>query len=133
MIQPGMGGSFAPPLSDALLAKYKAMVQALAPSPAKDAMAQLLHCCGVWWELPESNGASRPHASGRGTVVNLTEANKAALWDHIPWAHEIEGMKALFETIQPDQQRNLRNAAHHLLWHVIELDLDREPVTTDKL
>lgn len=35
-----------------------------------------------------------------------------------------------YPTLEPTP---LRDAAHHLLWHVIELDLDREPITKDKL
>lgn len=31
------------------------------------------------------------------------------------------------------EDTSLRNAAFHLLWHVVELDLDREPLTSDKL
>ena len=31
------------------------------------------------------------------------------------------------------EDTQLRDAAFHLLWHVKELDLDREPITTDKL
>lgn len=147
MAQPHIGGSFAPPLSDELLAKYKAMVEALQPSPVKDAMEKLLHCCGVWWDLPESNNGSTPHPVGVGVVRHLDEAHKRALWDHIPWSHrstepkigafgpngELDHMAEILETISNDTQRDLRNAAHHLLWHVVELDLDREPMTTDKL
>ncbi len=144
---PQTGGSFAPPLSDELLAKYKVMVEALTPSPVKDAMEKLLHCCGVWWELPDSNNGSRPHPVGVGAIRHLDEAHKKALWDHIPWSHrsngkdvngnpikgELDHMQDLLETISNETQRDLRNAAHHLLWHVIELDLDREPITSDKL
>ncbi len=144
---PHLGGSFAPPLSDELLAKYKAMVEALAASPVKEAMEKLLHCCGVWWDLPESNNGSKPHPVGVGVIRNLDEAHKRALWDHIPWSHrsnpkdaadqpirgELDHIGELFDTISNDSQRDLRNAAHHLLWHVVELDLDREPMTTDKI
>lgn len=149
MTQPRMGGSFAPPLSDELLAKYKAMCGALPDeSPVRDAMAKLLRCCGVWWELPEPNGtASRPHQSGVGTVVDMHDDHKKALWDHIPWSHrslpkndkgepvkgELDHIQELFDTIDPASAKDLRDAVHHLLWHVVELDLDREPLTKDRL
>lgn len=132
-LQPRIGGSFAPPLSDELIAKYTHMVDDLPPSPVKDGMSVLLHCCGVWWDLPESNGTKQPHGSGTGTITNLEDDHKKALWDHIPWDHELNSIQALFDTIDPETQRDLRNAAFHLLWHVKELNLDREPLTTDKL
>ena len=148
MSTPHMGGSFAPPLSDELIAKYEAMIDALsADDPIRDAMTKLLHCCGVWWDLPESKRAGSPHMSGRGSVVPLEHEHKAALFDAIPWSHrslprdaqgnptrgELDHMGDLFETISNETRRELRDAAHHLLWHVHELDLDREPITTDKL
>lgn len=133
-MQPHIGGSFAPPLSDELIASYKGMVDSLPPSPVKDAMVELLHCCGVWWKLPEPEGTKMwAHPSGKGTVVSLHPDHASALDPHIPWKHELEGMKVLFETISNETDKPLRDAAHHLLWHVIELDLGREPLTKDKL
>jgi hypothetical protein len=134
MSQPRIGGSFAPPLSDVLLASYQSLVAALPASPVKDALAALLHCCGVWWKLPEPAGTAQwAHPSGKGTIVSLQADHARALDDHIPWKHELEGMKVLFESLDPVSQHELRNAAHHLLWHVVELDLGREPLTTDRL
>ena len=140
------GGSFAPPLSDELLGSYAAMIAALpARSPVRDAMQKLLTCCQAWWELPESSGTeSRAHPSGLGTIVDLEAEHQAALWDHIPWSgqaledgtvapDELGAYAKMFDGIDPRADKPLRDAAHHLLWHVVELARDREPLTTDKL
>jgi hypothetical protein len=128
------GGSFAPPLSDELLNSYKTMIDALPASAVKDAMATLHNCCSKWWELPESVGApGKPHPCGVGIIVDLDRPIAEALDEHIPWPHELEAMKGLFEQISPASQKELRDAAHHLLWHAIELERDREPLTNDKL
>jgi hypothetical protein len=130
-----IGGSFAPPLTDELLAKYRAMAESLDPkSQVRDQMLKLLQCCSHWWELPESTGENnRPHPSGAGVIVDLDEHIKAKLWDDIPWASELTAMGDVFDGIDPVSDKELRNAAFHLLWHVKELDLDREPLTNDKL
>lgn len=129
-----IGGSFAPPLSDQLIAQYRALIDNLDPrSQIKDAMQKCLKCCEEWWKLPDSSGAGKPHPVGVGTIVDLDKPIADALWEHIPWKEELEGYKAMFDTIDPVGQRDLRNAAHHLLWHAIELEMDREPLTSDKL
>mgnify|MGYP000974726190 CR=1 FL=1 len=127
-----IGGSFAPPLSDELLDKYQALISQ-SQGAIKDALTTLLTCCRKWWELPESVGGGNAHPSGRGFVVELDHTIKESLWDLIPWPHEIKAMESLLNTLDPVGQKDLRNAAFHLLWHVKELDLDREPITTDKL
>lgn len=141
MAQQRVGGSFAPPLDDQKLAAYRALIDAVPVSPARDALDALHKCCAAWWDLPESTGTgTRPHASGRGTIVDLAEPAKKTLWDLIPWTHELLAMggrtdekgtyhPGLFDALESE----LRNAAFHLLWHVRELDLDREPLTADKL
>lgn len=134
MAKARIGGSFAPPLSDEKLATYKAMADALPASPVKDAMATLLTCCGVWWELPEPEGTARtPHPAGVGTVVALQDDHAKALWDHIPWEHELDAIAGVLETISNETHKALRDAAFHLLWHAKELCLDREPLTIDRL
>lgn len=127
------GGSFAPPLTDALFASYEKLAKE-AGGPVGEAMQSLLKCCRAWWDLPEPEGTKQwAHPSGRGTVVELQGDHAKALDPHIPWKHEIETTARLFDAIDPETQRDLRNAAHHLLWHVVELDLGREPLTKDKL
>jgi hypothetical protein len=128
-----VGGSFAPPLTDAKLAGYRDLIDALPASPVKDAMNTLHACCVAWWALPESTGKGEPHPSGTGTIVDLDRDAKTALSDLLPWAHELDAMGRLFDGIDPVGQKTLRDAAFHLLWHAKELEQDREPITTDRL
>lgn len=127
---PRTGGSFAPPLTDEKLAAYASLADGASPE-VKDAMGTCLACVKKWWDLPFSGPTgSTPHPSGVGTIVPLDEPIAAALEPHIPWKHEIAAIQWLFDNI-PAGQKELRDAAFHLLWHVIELDLDREPITAD--
>lgn len=231
-----IGGNFAPPLTDELLADYRKRVDGMKPSPEKDAIGELLTCCETWWNLPEPAGtATVAHPVGRGLIVDMQEDHKQALWDLIPWEHELDAMgggkggqagmfdaieadvagrngerlaawqraceDALYPTFFPDFTREefkqyryaqrllhrdgdeaipllaaagltvdaisqfaekvaawqvacndvvqpgetppvpkpeieptpIRNMAFHLLWHVRELNLDREPMTSDKI
>lgn len=132
---------FAPPLSDELLVKYAAMIDALPPARAeiKDAMAACLACVKVWWELPESTGKGdeyRVHHKGEERtfkIVPLDEPHVEALWETTPWLRECKSMQTLFGGIDNATEKPLRDAAHHLLWFATELSLYREPVTADKL
>jgi len=134
MAKQHIGGSFAPPLSDGLLAEYRARIDALPASPVRDAMDALHKCCAAWWELPESTGTkTTAHPVGVGTIVELGDAEQKALYDLIPWEHELSAMRPLFEGISAATDKALRDAAHHLLWHAVELNQDREPLTADKL
>lgn len=127
------GGSFAPPLTEELLASYKSQIDSLETSPLKDALTKVHECCTAWWDVPESTGGGRPHPSGAGTIVDLDDDLKQKLFDAIPWKEELAMYQSLFDGIDPVGQRDLRNAAFHLLWHAKELELDREPITNDKL
>lgn len=129
-----IGGSFAPPLTDELLAGYRTLIDAQPPQTLlRDALEHLYRCVMQWWELPESKRKGKRHPVGVGFIVDLEEDHAKALWEAIPWDHELDAMARLFEAIDPKGERALRNAAHHLLWHVKELNLDREPLTNDKL
>ncbi len=156
-----IGGSFGPPLSDEKLEEYHRRIDALPSSAVKDALNQLLPCCHKWWELPEPNHDVRlAHPSGRGTIVPLHAEHKEILDELIPWGHELEAIQRLFDSLPtgasheefvevttPDgkparvrqsvivypEAKALRDMAFHLLWHVKELDVGREPLTTDKL
>lgn len=221
MPQLRIGGSFAPPLTDETLARYRAAIAAMSPSPVKDACVTMLRCCEKWWELPEPVGTERrAHPVGMGQIVSMMQEHKDALDEHIPWAHELDGIQSLFDGLEyeatvrnshrieawqravveavratyfkepgvlaglikalkhvgvimgllTDKSRQemeamnekvlecraeitqvlsskshptipyptpeptpTRNMAFHLLWHVRELDLGREPLTTDLL
>lgn len=125
-----IGGSFAPPLSDEKITAYEALA-ASADAPVQDAMKTMLTCVKQWWDLPYSteDGAS-PHPSGVGRIIPLDDPIAKALWDAIPWKHELDAIQGLFDAIHAEQ-KDLRTAAFHLLWFVRELDLDREPITAD--
>lgn len=129
-----IGGSFAPPLSDVKLAAYQELIN-LVPEKTqlREALDTCMKCVKKWWELPESSSGSKPHGSGRGALIELDDSIKSDLWDLIPWKEEIETIKKLFDGIDSVRDKALRNAAYHLLWHVVELDLDREPITNDKI
>ena len=126
MAQQPQGGSFAPPLTDELLAKYRTQIDALpVQSAVRDAMEKLYRCCSVWWELPESTGKSKPHQSGRGAIQDLDKPIADALWDHIPWSgeklddgttapNEIKAYGELFHAIELPQ--SVRNAAKMEAW-----------------
>lgn len=124
-----VGGSFAPPLTREMLVSFKAMA-ANAPSQIGDAMTVLINCVDRHHCCPPSKLKGSPHASGRGLHVPLEEHVEAALEAHIPWPEEMAMYAALFGKLE---QGPLCHAAHHLLWYVKELDLGREPITTDKL
>lgn len=129
-----VGGSFAPPLTDELMLGYRKRINALPDSPVRSALTTLAHCCGIWWELPEPTGTkTSTHATGNGMVVELQADHKELLDEHIPWKHELDAIQLLLDSISNETDRDLRNMAFHLLWHVKELDLGREPLTKDKL
>lgn len=130
---PHVGGSFAPPLTDALLARYRELIDELGAGKVKEALQALYACCLKWWDLPASDDTGRPHPVGRGVIVPLTEPLKKALWEHIPWTDQLDLYASWLDAIDPVREKELRDAAFHLLWHVKELDLDREPLTADML
>lgn len=130
----GVGGSFAPPLSDDLLASYRALIEAVPEKTRlREALDTLYRCAAAWWELPESTGGKAARHALLGSVVSLDEEIAAALWENIPWEDELGIIQAACDEIDANDQAPLRNAAFHLLWHVKELNLDREPLTADKL
>ena len=96
------GGSFAQPLSDELLAEYEQLAEE-APTLIRDVMRALLVPVKLWWSLPESTGDGIPHASGRGVIVKLDNAIQKALWESIPWEHEIKAMASVVDQIQAEQ------------------------------
>lgn len=132
MAQTYFGGSFAPELTDQKLEQYADLVRTVEPSTQiGDYLRQLLKAVQVWWALPVSTGGEpTPHQSGRGILQPLTEEIKQTLWDHIPWEAELNAIQAELDTLPAG---DLRNAAFHLLWHVKELNLDREPLTREQV
>lgn len=127
-----IGGSLAPALTDDVLSQYSMMIERLPEGPIKDALQTLVGCVHEWWSLPESDEVGSPHPSGRGVIVPLTAEVKDAIYELIPWSHELDAIQGLFDTI-PATDHVLRKCAFHLLWYVRELNLDREPITLESV
>jgi hypothetical protein len=108
-----VGGSFAPPLTDELLANYAELADTAEPE-IRDAMLTLHKCAAAWWEQPESTSPGRPHMSGRGTIIALDKPIAAALWDLIPWTRELVSMGELFASVQADEVA--RNSVKLAAW-----------------
>lgn len=130
--QQRMGGSFAPPLDQAKLKTYGALA-ADAPEQVKDAMIGLLSMVQQYQQHAPSRQRGTPHPSGRGRVVPLEPETIKAIGDSVPWEDELTMLAQVFDRIDPVEDKDLRDAAHHLLWWGRELNLDREPLTTEKL
>lgn len=130
---------FAPPLTDETIAKYEAVIASQDRGPVRDAMEDCLKAVKQWWDLPESTRSDVQKFAirhrGQDTAFAITpleEAHVTALWDAVPWPHELAAIQGLFDEIAAES-KDLRDAAFHLLWHVTELCHDREPLTQDKL
>lgn len=136
----------APALTDEKLSKYNSLFDGAEAGPVKDAAMKLLACVSAWWALPDSkrtdgNRLKFFHKSEEEQertertveLVPLEKEHQKSLYDLIPWDYELVALDTLFDTIPNDTQKELRDAAFHLLWFVKELNLDREPLTADKL
>lgn len=120
----------APALTENSLSAYRDLIPD--NGPISDAMKTLILCVEKWWELPESSGQDKQyHPSVGGEVVKLDKEIQDQLYDLIPWEHELKAMGQLFSTISIVSQKQLRDAAFHLLWYVKELSFDREPITQE--
>jgi len=134
----------APPLTDELLATYRKAIDALpSDSPYKVALDNCWKCCKTWWELPEPEGTQR-NAQPWGEIVAMHDDHKKALWDLIPWEHELdslagapEGRLGLFDEIEADA--NIRNAERGQQWnmavikHVISTFYPDDPNEYDRI
>lgn len=127
-----LGGSFAPEITEDLLSQYSSLIQETnSKTIIGDCLRKLLKPVLTWWELPESTGpTSGLHQSGRGILQPLDEAIQKELWEDLPWDEEL---KVIQEAIEQITSKDLRNAAFHLLWYVKELNLDREPLTLQRV
>jgi hypothetical protein len=126
------GGSFAPPLDAKKLAAYRKLAKAEGGAVG-DAMTALCDMAETFQKTPASKREGKPHPSGRGMIVRLEDAEVERIDPVVPWPHECEMYAKLFDGIDPQARKELRDAAHHLLWFAVELTNDREPLTSDRL
>jgi hypothetical protein len=135
---------FAPPLSDETLAKYKIAIDLLPPeqNELKDAMNICFLCVEKWWDLPESTRKDVDRYNivfgGKNTVFEVQPLEKThieELFSVTPWMRECNSIRILFDELPNNtkEEHELRNIAFHLLWHAMEISLDREPLTINKL
>lgn len=127
------GGSFAPPIDAQKLAHYRDLSMQVNDPPTMESMVELCDMVELFQQTPPSTRPGKPHPSGRGVITPLGEGEVDRIWDAVPWPDELDLMSARFEKLDPVSQRDIRNAAFHLLWYGRELCLDREPITTDRL
>lgn len=126
-----LGGSFAPPIDEEKLSAYQNLFDGCDDPKTKDALNTLARCAWHWLKLPDSEDtARRPHPVGVGTIVPLSQPIMDELFDDIPWDDELEIYQRRLDSLP---EGDLRNAAFHVLWFVKELNLDREPITSDLL
>ena len=124
-----IGGSFAPPLTEDRLASYEITINGVEDNAVKEAMLEMQRCVRRWWELPLSSGVgSFEHPLQIATVVPLDQPIADNLDPLIPWPHQLDATQALFDKLP---EGTVRNVAFHLLWFVKELDMGREPITSD--
>jgi hypothetical protein len=99
---------FAPPLTDATLARYKALTDALPRGEVRDAMQSCYACVAAWWALPESTRTDgeifRIRHKGKQRdlrITPLTGELVEALWDVTPYLYELNAMQAFLDDLLP--------------------------------
>lgn len=127
------GGSFAPPIDEAKLDRYRLLAGTVVDPMVAGYMRDLCDMVAVFRETPESKRRGTPHPSGRGTIVPLETDEIARIDWCVPWSRECDVMGEAFDRLDPVGDKETRDAAFHLLWFARELTLDREPITTDRL
>lgn len=129
---PRIGGTFAPPLDEPLLTRYEHLTEQ-GGEKIREAMNKLVKLLRTFWQTPRSRLPGSNHPSGKGVIVPLEDSEIKRIWDDVPWMEELTLYGTWFEAIDPIRDRDLRNAAFHLLWYATELCLDREPITADQV
>lgn len=137
------GGSFAPPLTDELLAQYDVLVSALdSREQTTDIIKQLLACVRAWWNEPDSTGGGKPHpVFGKAVaMIDLDGDIAARLWEAIPWREELESWAPLLDKLESEKvQRNgvklstWRQAVHQAMFNESLLAANRLYNVTEKL
>lgn len=127
------GGSFAPPLDAATVARYRDLAVDADDKATESYILQLCDMVDLFLETPASPLPGTPHPSGRGTITPLEDGEMRRIYNAVPWSHECDMMGRVFSGLDPVARRDVRNAAFHLLWYARELTIDRQPITTDRL
>lgn len=125
------GGSFAPPLTAEKLAAYAALIPAVADVQVKEIMEKLHALAVLFRQTGDSQLPGNPHPSGMGEIVPLAPEEILRIWDLVPWDYELKAMQDKLDGLAADSP--LRTPAFHLLWMAKELEMEREPISSDKL
>lgn len=118
--------TFAPALSDDLIAQARALFDAVpARTRERDVLDELHRCVAAWWEAPDSAGTRMTPKvlSPGGAAAPLTALDRyveLSLWDAIPWEHEIEAIKDVVAGIQAAE--NGRNSERLEGWRAQLVD-----------
>lgn len=117
---------FAPPLTDELLAQYRALADALGldQGAIRDAFRECLAAVEAWWELEESRTPDAVPTMrvlhrgvlGRIAVTPLEAQYVQELWDLVPWPYEVTAMQQLLAGCQADAAR--RNGELLAAWQL---------------
>jgi hypothetical protein len=126
-----IGGSFAPPLTKKEIEEYRKVAENARPQ-IKGIVNQLADLAELFQQTPRSKKKGTAHPSGTGQIVKLEEEEVKRIDQAVPWDYELEAMQKVLDTIE-GRDKELRKAAFHLLWYAKELNLDREPLTNDRL
>lgn len=145
---------FAPPLSDELLAKYRALIDDVPAGPLRAALDTCYQAAEAWWNAPESAKEEVKKIKldcyrkvvgedGKETVEKSTKTLSyqamdqeiiAQLFDAVPWDWEMKGIYAVTdEAFDGQPETELKTAAYHLRWFAHELSKDREPCTMERI
>lgn len=131
----------APALTEEKLAKWQELINNLQMgSELRDALETLFKCVEAWWNARESTEKHVVAATGAGFVsgpdVRLQKFDgelKDLLFETTPWMKELKLYDDLLESIHPESEKELRDAAFHMLWFAKEICNDREPLTLDRI
>lgn len=129
--QDWIGGSFAPPMTDHKLTRYRELANECEDARVKEAVLKLADMVEFFQKTPESKEPGKLHPTGKMVVVPLAKAEVERIWDHVPWEYECQALQKLFDEIPV--RSPMRTPAFHLLWYAFELTKDREPLTSDRL
>ena len=105
------GGSFAPPITAQKFAEYEALMAVPATDEldlkVKSTCKDLLKMLKVFQETPASALPGSKHPSGRGTITPLEPAEIKRIDPVVPWDHECEAYKVLFDQLLHSRARKL--------------------------